>query len=36
MYVSFGSKLGPEHLGALPWVVLCCLFLGPDCPYILE
>ena len=25
----------PEALGALPWVVLCCLLLGPDCSYIL-
>ena len=23
-------------LGALPWVVLCCLLLGPDCSYILQ
>ena len=21
-------------LGALPWVVQCCLFYGPDCSYI--
>ena len=21
-------------MGALPWVVLCCLLLGPDCSYI--
>ena len=20
-------------MGALPWVVLCCLLLGPDCSY---
>ena len=26
LYVSF--------LGALPWVVHCCEFLGPDCSYI--
>ena len=23
-------------LGALPWVVLCCILLGPDCSYILQ
>ena len=34
--VSFGSKEVPEPLGALPWVVLCCLLLGPDCSYILQ
>ena len=25
LYVSFGSKVRPRTLGALPWVVLCCL-----------
>ena len=35
LYVSFGSKV-PEHLGALLWVVHCCVFLGPDCSYILQ
>ena len=39
MDVSFGSKVRPrtldsEPLGALPWVVHCCVFLGPDCSYI--
>ena len=33
LYVSFGSKVEP--LGALPCVVQCCLYLGPDCSYIL-
>ena len=28
LYVSFGSKVKPEPLGALPWVVLCYLLLG--------
>ena len=23
-------------MGALPWVVHCCVFLGPDCSYILQ
>ena len=36
LYVSFGSKVSPEALGALPWVVHCCVFLGPDCSYILQ
>ena len=36
LYVSFGSKVRPRTLGALPWVVLCCLLLGPDCSYILQ
>ena len=36
LYVSFGSKVRPEPLGALPWVVLCCLLLGPDRSYILQ
>ena len=38
LYVSFGSKVrpGPEHLGALPWVVQCCLFYGADCSYIIQ
>ena len=27
---SFRSKVRPRPLGALPWVVLCCLLLGPD------
>ena len=37
LYVSFGSKVRPRNLwGALPWVVLCCLLLGPDCSYILQ
>ena len=31
LYVSFGSKVRPRTFGALPWVVLCCLLLGPDC-----
>ena len=36
LYVSFGSKVRPRPLGALPCVVKCCLFLGPDCSYILQ
>ena len=28
LYVSFGSKERPRPLGALPWVVQCCLLLG--------
>ena len=37
LYVSFGSKVRPRTFGsALPWVVLCCLLLGPDCSYILQ
>ena len=36
LYVSFWSNEDPEPLGALPWVVLCCLLLGPDCLYILQ
>ena len=35
LYVS-NSKVNPEPLGALPWVVHCCVFLGPDCSYILQ
>ena len=35
LYVSFGSKVRPGTFGAMPWVVQCCLFLGPDCSYIL-
>ena len=27
LYVSFGSKVRPRTLGALPCVVQCCLFL---------
>ena len=23
-------------MGVFPWVVLCCLLLGPDCSYILQ
>ena len=34
--VSFGSQINPEHMGALPWVAQYCLFLGPDCSYILQ
>ena len=34
LYVSFVSKVRPRTFGALPWVVLCCLLLGPDCSYI--
>ena len=30
LYVSFGSKVRPKPLCALPGVVLCCLLLGPD------
>ena len=26
LYASFGSKVRPEPLGALPWVVHCCVF----------
>ena len=26
LYVSFGSKVMPEPLRTLPWVVQCCLF----------
>ena len=26
LYMSFGSKVSPEPLGALPWVVLSCVF----------
>ena len=36
LYVSFGSKVRPRPFGALPWVVLCCLLLGPDYSYILQ
>ena len=36
MYVSFGSEVMPEPLGALPWVVQCCLFVCPDSSYILQ
>ena len=37
LYVSYGFKVqDPEPLGALPCVVQCCLFLGPDCSYILQ
>ena len=36
LYVSFGYKVRPITLGALPWVVQCCLFRGPDCSYILQ
>ena len=36
LYVRFGSKVGPRTFGALPWVVLCCVLLGPDCSYILQ
>ena len=31
LYVSFGSKVRPRTFGCLPWVVFCCLLLGPDC-----
>ena len=30
LYVSSGSKVRPRSLGALPCVVQCSLFLGPD------
>ena len=36
LYVSFGSKVRLRTLGALPWLVHCCVFLGPDCSYILQ
>ena len=36
LYVSFVSKVRSEPLGALPWVMHCCVFLGPDCSYILQ
>ena len=36
LYVSFESKVRPEPLDALPWVVHCCAFFGPDCSYILQ
>ena len=26
LYASFGSKVDPEPLAALLWVVLCCVF----------
>ena len=31
-----GLRQDPERLDALPWVVQCCLCLGPDCSYILQ
>ena len=38
LYVSFGSKIRPITFGyvAMPWVVLCCSLLCPDCSYILQ
>ena len=36
LYVGFGSKVRPEPLGALPWVVQYFLFRGPNCSYILQ
>ena len=33
---EFWSKVSPEPLGALPWVVQCCLFRDPDCSYIMK
>ena len=36
MCVNFRSKADPEPLGALPWVVHCCVCLGPDWSYILQ
>ena len=30
-YMLYVFVRGPEPLGALPCVVQCCLFLGPDC-----
>ena len=30
LYVIFVSKVKPRTLGAVPWVVHCCVFLGPD------
>ena len=36
LYASFGFKVRPGTLGALPWVVHCSVFLGPDCSYILQ
>ena len=36
LYVSFGYKVIPRTFGSLPWVVLGCLLLGPDCSYILQ
>ena len=30
LYLSFVSKVRPRTLGAFPWVVHCCVFLGPD------
>ena len=33
---SRAGHLDTEPLGALPWVVQCCLFLGPDCSYNLQ
>ena len=35
LYASFGSKVMPR-MGVLPCVVQCCLFLDPDCSYILQ
>ena len=36
LYVTFEAKVKPRPFGVLPWVVLCCLLLGPDCSYILQ
>ena len=36
LYVSFGSKVRPITFGCVPWVVHCCVFLGPDCSYTLQ
>ena len=31
-----GLRYDPEHLGVLPWVVHCGVYLGPDYSYILQ
>ena len=36
LYVSFGSKVRSITFGCIAMGSHCCVFLGPDCSYVLQ
>ena len=36
LYMSFGSKVRPRTFGCVAMGSAFCVFLGPDCSYILQ
>ena len=36
LYVSFGSKVRPRAFGCVDMASAFCVFLGPDCSYIMQ